>query len=115
MTSDDITTWLLAAGGLSGFAALIRAFVDRRQGIASSERAARAEEREDRRDTIADRDSLLDRLLEDVQGYRAEVSELRGRVEFLERDARLKDDHIDLLEHHIWQQLPPPPPPRPGG
>jgi Flp pilus assembly protein TadB len=35
-----------------------------------------------------------------------------------EADARIKreqGDHIDVLEHHIWQQIPPPPPPRPTG
>ena len=35
-----------------------------------------------------------------------------------ERDALIKraqGDHIDVLEHHIWRQLPPPPPQLPDG
>jgi len=27
---------------------------------------------------------------------------------------RAQGDHIDLLEHHIWNGKPPPPPPRPS-
>lgn len=28
---------------------------------------------------------------------------------------RAMGDHIDVLEDHIWKQMPPPPPPRPPG
>lgn len=122
MTPGDVAVLLAAAGGLSGLAALIRVLIDRRQGIASAEHTARAEEREDRRDTIADRDGLLDRLLEDVQGYRAEardtwteMRDLRERIESLEESRRSLEAHVYTLEDHIWRQLPPPPPPRPGG
>ena len=52
----------------------------------------------------------------------ARIDALSARVDTLEA-ARREDaalirrmgDHIDTLEHHIWQQLPPPPPPRPDG
>ena len=115
MTPGDVAVLLAAAGGLSGLAALIRVLIDRRQGIASAEHTARAEEREDRRDTIADRDGLLDTLLAEVRDLRDREVENRRRIESLEHDRRIDRDHIDLLEHHIWQQLPPPPPPRPGG
>lgn len=57
------------------------------------------------------------------------TSQLRARVESLEAQAerlwaarrqdalliRAQGDHIDVLEHHIWEQLPPPPPARPTG
>ena len=50
------------------------------------------------------------------------ISALEERIGVLEskRDAdaltkRAMGDHIDLLEHHIWQQKPPSPPPRPAG
>lgn len=115
MTPGDVAELLLAAGGLAGIATLIRVFYDRRQGIASTEQAARAEEREDRRDTIADRDGLLDTLLNEVHDLREREAENRRRIESLEESRRVLYDHIDALEQHIWQQLPPPPPPRPGG
>jgi erythromycin esterase-like protein len=95
-------------GSLGGLAALIKAVYDRRAGISGNERQARRDAAEDRRDTIADRDELLRTVL-------AEVRDLRGRVEMADRGLRLRDDHIDALEHHIYQGKPPPPPPRPAG
>lgn len=44
-------------------------------------------------------------------------SQVRELWDLREKDATIKrrqGDHIDLLENHIWQQLPPPPPPRPA-
>jgi hypothetical protein len=57
------------------------------------------------------------------------IEQLLARVDSLEKqvgglwDARRADavtlraqgDHIDVLEQHIYRQLPPPPPPRPAG
>lgn len=122
MNPGDVAVLLAAAGGLSGIAALIRVVHDRRQGIASAEQAARAEEREDRRDVREDLTAVIDRLLEQVQGYREEVLDLRKqqaedrrRIESLEQDRRIDRAHIRTLEDWIWDQKPPPPPPRPGG
>ena len=94
---------LLTAG-----ATVIKSRHDRRFGVSSDEREARRDQSEDRRDTIADRDSFLGTVL-------SEVRELRGRVEIAERGLRLRDDHIDALEYHIYQGKPPPPPRRPDG
>ena len=50
------------------------------------------------------------------------ITRLEARIERLEalREAdaitkRQLGDHVDLLEHHIWDRKPPPPPPRPEG
>ncbi|MGC3954643.1 MAG: hypothetical protein QM804_10375 [Propionicimonas sp.] len=50
------------------------------------------------------------------------ITQLEDRVGELEGkradDALVKralGDHIDVLENHIWKQLPPPPPARPAG
>ena len=57
------------------------------------------------------------------------IGHLFGRIHKLEermeakwiqlRDAAEKErrlnDHMDVLEHHIWQEMPPPPPSRPEG
>lgn len=59
----------------------------------------------------------------------AYAAQIQQRLEFTEQqqhqlwEARRADalvirsqgDHIDVLEHHIWQGLGPPPPPRPAG
>lgn len=102
LAATAIATLLTAA------ATLLKARNDRRAGISSDEREARRDQAEDRRDTIADRDELIKTFL-------GEVRDLRGRVEIAERGLRVRDDHIDVLEHHIWQGKPPPPPTRPDG
>lgn len=123
----EIVQLIMAVGGLSGLAVLLRVFLDRRQGIASAERAARSDERDDRRDAIAERDGLLDRLLEEVQGLRQEARDLRQesrelrqcqaedrkRIESLEESRDSLDAHVTTLEGWIWDQKPPPPPRRP--
>lgn len=60
--------------------------------------------------------------LDQLKGAWARIDALEERVEDLEgkrqADAltkRAMGDHIDVLEHHIWEQKPPPPPPRPPG
>lgn len=108
----SVEQWAVLAGILTGLAgagtALYQARLNHRAGVSSNEQSARRDEAEDRRDTIADRDSLLATVL-------TEVRDLRDRVERAERARRVRDDHIDALEHHIWQRMPPPPPARPEG
>ena len=98
----------LFVGFITALAALLKVYFDRRAGISGNERQARRDAAEDRRDTIADRDSLLTTVLD-------EVRDLRGRVELADRGLRARDDHIDVLEDHIWKGRPPPPPARPPG
>lgn len=45
---------------------------------------------------LSDADKAKQHRLDDVEGYLVDLG-----------------DHIDVLEAHIWQSLPPPPPPRP--
>lgn len=50
------------------------------------------------------------------------IDSLSGRIDALESSRRADaivirrlGDYIDVLEDHIWKQLPPPPPARPDG
>jgi hypothetical protein len=51
-------------------------------------------------------------LQTELANVRAEATKVEVRVLFLEKQRELDLEHIDALEHHIWQQLPPPPPMR---
>lgn len=93
-------------GGLAGVAALWRVVVDRSRGVSS-------DEREVRRDTIADRDSLIERLerrLEQVE-ERLTAAEDGNIAKAL--IIRANHAHMDVLERWIWDRKEPPPPPRP--
>lgn len=105
----------LAVSLIGAVAALIKTLSDRRVGISGDERQARVEAREDRRDTIADRDGLIAQLLERVRDLEAWKAESEAHAEERAKQLRSAGDHIDALEHHIWKGLPPPPPPRPAG
>ena len=68
------------------------------------------------------RSSKPRQLLDQLQAAYSRITQLEARVDGLEtkRDndeamKRAQADHIDLLEAHIWAELPPPPPPRPAG
>lgn len=57
-----------------------------------------------------------------TRGDRERIGDLEGQVERLwqaRRDdaivIRRLGDYVDVLERHIWEELPPPPPPRPDG
>lgn len=64
--------------------------------------------------TIAAQAVIADQRAE-IETLRARVAQLEDKAESDARTKRAMGDHIDLLEHHIWQQKPPPPPPRPPG
>lgn len=104
---ENTPALLAAVGGvISGAAAMWGARNSRRAGVAGDEREARRDEAAQRRDTIADRDGLIDQLQQDVTA-------LRERVDTAEReraiDARWARDLID----QIYRGEPPPPRPRP--
>lgn len=113
----DLLPYLLTGSGgiLAGIAALMGVQRSRRAGVAGDEREARRDEAAQRRDTIADRDALIDRLVEQVQSLSARVDALEDKRREDATLIRGQDDHIDALEAHIWAGKPPPPPPRPSG
>ena len=103
----QIITAVLGAGGLlTGAAALWNARVSHRAGVNGDEREARKVEAEQRRDTIADRDGLIDQLQEQMQS-------VLPRVARLEHDLEDERAYVHVLIEHIYQGAPPPPPPRP--
>jgi transposase len=107
VNGERIVSYLIAAAGIiTAVGALIGAVANRRQGVSGDEREARRVEAEQRRDTIADRDQLIDQMQEQ---YR----DLVPRVERLERDLEDERAYSRLLVDHIYRGNPPPPPPRP--
>lgn len=104
MSPDEIITRILSAGGLlAGVAAMIGAWRSQRAGIKADQRDARKVEAEQRRDTIADRDALIDTLTEDVR-------ELRARVDRMETELREEREYSRLLQDFIYRdgRVPPP-------
>jgi hypothetical protein len=58
---------------------------------------------------------FIQQLLSRVSSLESQVTDLWKAREEDARVKRAQGDHIDVLEDHIWQRLPPPPPPRPPG
>ena len=104
MNLDDIVAKVLSAGALlGGIAAMLGATRSRRAGVKADEREARKVEAEQRRDTIADRDALIETLQEDVK-------ELRDRVDRLDDFLRAERDYNRVLLDHIYRNGGTPPP-----
>jgi hypothetical protein len=78
--------------------------------------------REDRRDRASAVMQHAELLLKQIAAQDAHAASQDEQIERLwgarRADAvliRAQGDHIDVLEAHIWQGLPPPPPARPQG
>lgn len=99
---------VLASLSSTVIAAVVTAVVTWRLGVKGHEREARKVE-------LDAGDKFTGRLIERVNALEGRVDELEEKRR---KDARLireQGDHIDVLENHIWQKLPPPPPARPTG
>ena len=95
--ATGITGSIVAIGGL--VYTLLKNRTDRSLGLASAEST-------NRRDTVSDRDSLIDQLQE-------EDKRLATRNAVLEREYFIERDWNRLLIDHIFRGKPPPPPKRP--
>lgn len=60
----------------------------------------------------ADWSALMNYWQAEMLAMRTKAAELEVRVLFLEHQREDDLAHIDALEQHIWNALPPPPPPR---
>lgn len=97
MSADDIITKILSAGALlGGIAAIISSWRSRRAGVRADEREARQDEAAQRRDTIADRDSFIDTLRDDV-------ADLRQRMDTMEKELRAEQAYSRLLQDFIYR------------
>ena len=106
MSFDDIIARVLSAGALlGGVAALIGAVRSRRAGVLADQREARRVEGEQRRDTIADRDSLINTLQE-------EIAKMHDRLDRLEEAYNLEREYTRRLQDHIYRNGGTPPPRR---
>lgn len=102
------------------------------QGIRDARAARRAHqqgiatnEQQTRRDSQADWAAFAAEMRQALAAERADSAAKQSRIDALEErmtaattawelERRGYEDHIDALEAHIWQQLPPPPPQRPA-
>lgn len=103
MTATGLIAILLGGGG---FAALYRAWHDRKIGI--------------RQDARADRESMEARLRDEIkrideanEKLSVRIAALEAREEEYRKGIIERDEYIETLRHVIYQQTPPPPPPRP--
>lgn len=107
MTPEQWFGLILAAAGLLGAGGTLGGVVvSRRSGVSSHELQAR-------RDTVADRDALIDQLQEERGANRRAIEELRDEVAELRTERDLDAEWAAALVAHIWEGNPPPPPPRP--
>lgn len=114
-TFSGITGSVVAIGGL--IYTIIRAQNDKNRGII-------ADANEGRRDTIADRDGLINQLQEERdrrdqlireerQERQAQVNAISIQIARLERELIAERTYTNLLVMHIWEGKAPPPPDRP--
>jgi len=105
---DTNTVLALVGAGLGStvLGAAITAIATWRLGVRGDERTARAQEQTARRDTVADRDALIDQLQAERDAERD------GRLS-AERELRLEEAWTRLLVDHVYRRQPPPPPTRP--
>lgn len=116
MTTEQ---WVAILGAVATLAlagaALLRVRHDRAAGVSGNEIEAKRDERADWAAFAAE----YRQALEDERRRTAEQADrldaLQARLDAKDAAIRLRDDHIDALEHHVWQRLPPPPPARPVG
>lgn len=83
-------------------------------GIRMTSRSTRAAAQdaavlEKRRDTITDRDALIEKLFSDAKQLRGDLGTLRERVDRLEAGVDARDAHIQALRDQIYRGTPPPP------
>lgn len=85
----------------------VKTLSDRRAGVTASEHSLR-------RDTVADRDTLIDQLQEELRDARAGKTEAENRAAALATQLAAEREHSQALTDHIYRQKPPPPPTRPA-
>lgn len=86
-----------------------RATARQTAGAQQVEQAAAA-----RRDTIAERDALIDRLVTQQTAQDARITALEARMVDADRREDRLWQHIGVMEAHIWRGDGPPPPERPA-
>lgn len=96
-----VMTGVFSGGFIGACVAMYNAHQNRNARISGDEREAR-------RDMVADRDGFYDRM-------NARLTIVEQRLERTEGKFEIASDHINKLEAHIWAGLQPPPPERPEG
>lgn len=84
----------------------VKTLSDRRAGVTATERSLR-------RDTVADRDTFIDQLQEELRDARTGKAESDQRAAVSAADLTAEREYSQALIDHIYRQKPPPPPQRP--
>ena len=107
MTGAEWAGWGSLLTALAALIAAIGALIKTRQDKAAGVVGAEAAQR---RDTIADREALIDQLQEQIATARAEMDGLRKRLDALESDLHRERQYVQRLRDWIFRGKPPPPP-----
>lgn len=99
-----ILSVLLSGGGIWAL------FAARATARATTAAAKAAAEPAAMQATTADWNALMTFWQAELKSLRDSANRLDVRVLFLEHQREEDLDHIELLEAHIWAELPPPPP-----
>ena len=83
----------------------VKTLADRRQGVRSTEHTAR-------RDTVADRDALIDQLQAERDKALERASAAETSAAALRTALIAEQDYAAVLRDHIYRRQAPPPPPR---
>lgn len=120
-TIEIILTSLLGGGGLAALLTAVRSYRAKRRGLPGNEGAAIAQTNiAEHHTNLPDWEALNNYWRRELATKAREVERVRHALELqveaerqhAKRRAQSDADHIDKLEAHIWQQLPPPPPTR---
>lgn len=101
-----VVTWIIGSGAfLGGIGTLFGIRVNRRLGVASNEREARADERDAE-------DRLIGRWQAAAERDAARADREQLRAERAERGLSREQEYSRTLQDHIWRGRPAPPPDR---
>ncbi|MCC2033057.1 hypothetical protein [Microbacterium allomyrinae] len=84
----------------------VKTISDRKAGVRSTEHT-------ERRDTVADRDALIDQMQEELRDARAARVATEIEKQRLADELSLEREYTQILRDHIYRQKAPPPPTRP--
>lgn len=83
----------------------VKTLADRRAGVRSTEHT-------ERRDTVADRDALIDQVQEERDKAVTRATQAEARAATAEAELAREREYIQVLRDHIYRRREPPPPPR---
>lgn len=106
MTLQDWAAFAVAVAGIATTIwAGVKTLSDRKQGVRATELA-------ERRDTVADRDALIDQVQEERDTAITRATTAEARAAAAETELAREREYTQVLRDHIYRRREPPPPPR---